>query len=232
MSRLRQRIFLRWAASLLPLAALGLTGCAPAFKETYYLGVYDRKDPETPMQFYRFRMSGTVDFGSKFKFQTGWYPKQALQAFVGENRDLGAVGARHDAGMDALIVGPEGAVEALRDQYLVVLMATDPSPATNALAAFAQAANSEGVIAAKAYREQRNERIRQKAELKRARTKAGLNLIESTLRATGNSTAIPLLEQLTSVVLPQLDSMQSGDSTESSEAPAPAPTSAESEDGQ
>lgn len=226
----KQRVLRQRTGAFVTCAALCLTGCAPAFKETYYLGVYDRKDPATPMQFYRFRMAGTVDFGSKFKFQTGWYPKHALQQFVGESRDIGGTGARHDPGMDALIVGPEGAVEALRDQYLVVLMATDPSPATNALASFAQAANSEGVVAAKAYREQRMERIRQKSELKRARTRAGLSLIESTLRATGNATALPLLEQLTGVVLPQLDSMKSEQPAQP--APASAPVTGDSEDGQ
>jgi len=198
----------RLAIGMIAMSAL-LAGCAPAFKETYYVGVYDKNDTGTPMQFYRYRLNGTVDFGSKFKFQTGWYPKAALQAFVGEDRDVGTNGgATADSGKDVVVIGPEGAVKALREQYLVALMATDPGPATGALAAFAQSANQQGVAAAMTWRQQRQERIQRKEELRRARAKAGLSLIESTLNTTGNSQAADLLKQLQVVIYPQLDAMQ------------------------
>lgn len=62
-------------------------GCATTFKETYYVGVI-KKDSRQPLQFYRFKMAGHATFGSKVKFESGWYPAAALEFTVGENRTL------------------------------------------------------------------------------------------------------------------------------------------------
>lgn len=71
---------------MMVLTLLTSSGCATRFNETYYVGVM-RKGSGQPLQFYRFRMKGCADCGTRTKFTSGWYPAEALQAVVGEFRE-------------------------------------------------------------------------------------------------------------------------------------------------
>lgn len=76
------------------LALIGIVGIVQGctqFSETYHVGV-TRKGSGQPMQFYRFRMKGTADWGTKTKFASAWYPADAVQAVVGEYRPSDVVG--------------------------------------------------------------------------------------------------------------------------------------------
>ena len=144
----------------LPLVSM-VVGCATRFEETYYVGVY-RKESNQPLQLYRFRMKGHADFGSKVKYESGWFPAKALQEAVGESRDVPS-----PEESNVFVVGPEGEAKVLKNQRLVVFMATDPSPMTNSIQNWARAMNDQTTAMKTFYEQRRQARVdRQKQRAK------------------------------------------------------------------
>lgn len=81
---------LRLAATAPLVALVGLLcGCSSAFNEKYYVGVFakPREGPETPTQFYRFRLDGGSSLFCKTKFEAGWYDARAVDTLFGQIRD-------------------------------------------------------------------------------------------------------------------------------------------------
>lgn len=58
---------------------VALTGCNAHFKETYYVGVYEKRDGRRELaQFYRFRLKGNA-FLSDSRFEAGWFDAVAAE---------------------------------------------------------------------------------------------------------------------------------------------------------
>ncbi|MGB0717263.1 MAG: hypothetical protein ACPGXK_15400, partial [Phycisphaerae bacterium] len=164
-------------------------GCTQ-FDETYHVGVY-REGAGQPMQFYRFRMKGTADWGTKTKFASAWYPADAIQAVVGEYRpsELIASGQATDGIPSSLspsddhehwVVGPEGARQTLRDQRLVIFMASDPEPVTQAIQSFATNADVQATVGALVTK-MRHDSVDQHGSRARTMAKVGLQVLRTVL---------------------------------------------------
>lgn len=126
---------------------LGLTACSlTSFSETYYVGVVD--NDTGALQFYRFEMEGRAGW-TNTKFVSGMYPKEAIDAFVGEEmkdfvpEDTDSKN-KDDSGMAYsrfyTMTGPEGEGTPADDvgKRLVVIMSSDPEPITKAISEFAK----------------------------------------------------------------------------------------------
>jgi len=164
--------------SLLAMGAIGCVG--PTFDETYYVGVY-KGDSNQPLQFYRFKMKGRADFGSRTKFESGWYPAAAIEQAVGESRPLKVFSANPSEERKkyatsqpdrVVVVGPEGETRVLRSQRLAIFMAADPGPMTNSIAAFAKNLDAQLSAQLIAMRARRMERKAAAKEQRRLRAKS------------------------------------------------------------
>lgn len=147
---------------------LGLTACnLTSFSETYYTGVVD--NDTGAMQFYRFEMEGRAGW-TNTKFVSGMYPKEAIDAFVGEEmKDLvpkytdSKDKDKDDSGTAIsrfyTVTGPEGEAQSADDasERLVVIMSSDPEPITKVISEFAKSKAVTNALQAWAKRAAKND---------------------------------------------------------------------------
>lgn len=214
------RIQARWKVSICSFLAMGAIGCVgPTFDETYYVGVY-KGGSNQPLQFYRFKMKGRADFGSRTKFESGWYPAAAIEQAVGESRplkvfrnSLANANKNDDPSKTAcssndrvVVVGPEGETKVLRGQRLAIFMAADPGPMTNSIAAFAKNLDAQLSAQLIAIRARRTERNAAAKEQRRLRAKSLLASMKDAIPGGSDSDG---LRKVLDVFINQLGPMPS-----------------------
>lgn len=205
--------------------------CAPKFEETYYVGVFE-KNADQPLQLYRFTMKGHADFGSKVKYESGWFRADALEAAVGGTGDVATyymtagystnsehsntrtTGANttqpasgsNEPGDVVYVVGPEGKGQVLRDRRLVIFMAVDPSPITNAIQSFAQNLDTQLSTALITAKREQDEKAAAKKELRQQRLRTVLTSLKTNLQTAGGS-GPQLADLIDKILLPEVNTM-------------------------
>lgn len=137
-----------------------LSGCnSTRFNQTHYVGVVN--ECTGTVHFYRFRLEGKPGW-TKTKFLTGWYSADAIGRLLGEDEftfiasnsdeatgrseDVKSDGASKPEGIqepgyrqtrEYLITGPEGEGFNSKEKRFAIIMASDPTPFTDAIASLA-----------------------------------------------------------------------------------------------
>lgn len=194
------------------IGTLLISGCAPAFKETYYVGVAEHGS--NTMQLYRFRMTGGTPFGYEVKYESGWFSASAVEALFGESSgaDTATMEVTDRTGgqisHDVYVIGPEGSTKVYRNRRLVVLMATDPSPITESIKGFAGQLSERVTAALAAERARRQAESQARQQRRQQGMRAGL-LVAKTMLAADNPVAAAGID----VLLGQLDQVETVENT-------------------